>query len=245
MADWFTYDWQYEGEDAVFRVDLSLEPETQAEEFPFLFRLDCRAVKDDSLSARCLRHVDTIEKKLVKQDVLFAGRVDTRSCAQFYLYSRGKETGAALEYICEKEKRLLDCRIDAREDGGWSFYQKFLYPDAAKSQTEENRKLIARIEKLGDNPAAARRIRSHLFFPSEPLAAMFAQQARTAGYAIGESEFIPEMEQPHGVVIVRVCTLEKREVDAMTTQAIRLAVPCQGIFCYWECPRIPKNNPLR
>lgn len=245
MANLFTYDWQYEGEDAVFRADLSLQPETQAEEYPFLFRLDCRAAKEEALTPRCLRHVDSMERKFIKEDLLFAGRVDTPLCAQFYLYSRGKETGAALEYIAEKEKRLLECRIDARDDADWSFYHRFLYPDVAKSQTEENRKLIDRIVKTGDNPAAARRIRLHLFFPSEPLAAMFAQQARTAGFALAESEFIPEMETPHGVVIVRVCTLQKREVDAMTTQAIRLAAPCQGIMCYWECPRIPKNSPLR
>ncbi len=244
MAELFTYDWQYEGEDAVFTADLALSGEGEQGAYPFVFRLYCRAPKGGKLGARALRHVETMCKNAAKEGFLFVGRVDTEDRAILFFYGKSMVSLSSLEYLYEKE-RLLECRADAQEDPSWSFYQGFLYPDAAKLQTEENRKQIERIRKAGDSITAARRLRLHMFFPSEPLLAMFCDQARKGGYAIGENEFIPEMEQPYGIVIIRISTLQKRELDALTTQAIYLAAPCEGVLCYWDCPLIPKNHPLR
>ncbi len=244
MAELYTYDWKYEGESARFTVDLALSSEAASGAYPFIFRLDCRTNKDGELTKRALRHVDAMQSAAQKEALLFAGRVETDTRALLYLYGKSRVSLSSLEYVYEKE-RLLDCYADVQEDTAWSFYTDFLYPDAAKMQTEENRKLIARIQKAGDNIAASRRVNLHMFFPSEPLLTMFSQQARQSGYAIAESEFIPEMETPYGIVIVRVSTLQKADVDALTTHAIYLAKPFEGVLCYWNCPIIPKNHPLR
>lgn len=244
MAELYTYDWQYEGAKARFTVDLAISDEGAGDAYPFVFRLDCRAPKDGLLTPRCIRHANAMEQKSVKEGFLFAGRVETQSRVLIYLYGKSRVSLSSLEYIYEKEK-LLVCYADVQEDIEWNFYNSFLCPDAAKMQTEENRKQIERIRKAGDVITAARRVRFHMFFPSEPLAAMFSQQARQSGFALGEAEFIPEMEQPHGIVIVRVSTLQKDELDAVTSQAIYLARPYEGILCYWDCPLIPKSHPLR
>ncbi|MDO5110807.1 MAG: DUF695 domain-containing protein [Clostridia bacterium] len=242
MANWFTYDWQEKGETAKYAVDLALGEQGSAEDYPFVFRLYCSAPKE--INGRCRRHADAILTKCVKEGFLFAGRVDTATCIQFYFYGKAKVSLASMEYAYAKEK-LLSCRADVQEDPSWSFYGEQLCPDAAKYQTEQNREMIARMAKAGDYTPASRRVRLHMFFPSEPLLVMFSEQARHAGFALSDTQFYPDMERAYGIAIIKIATLNKPDVDALTTSAIYLAQNYDGTLLYWDAPVVPKHSPLR
>ena len=79
----------------------------------------------------------------------------------------------------------------------------------------------------------------------ESLVSLFAEEARLSGFAIGESEFRPEFEEPHGIKLQCISTLDKREIDALTTKAIRIAAKYEGHLEYWDSPVVPKKSPLR
>jgi len=74
---------------------------------------------------------------------------------------------------------------------------------------------------------------------------MFAEQSRREGFALGDTEFLPELDCPHGQIIIAVSTLEKAALDTLTTRAIRLAAPYEGKLMYWDCPMIPKASPFK
>ncbi len=242
MANWFTYDWLDKGEPARYAVDLALGERASAETYPFVFRLYCTAPGD--MSGRCRRHAEALLSKCLKEGFLLAGRVDTNTRALFYFYGKAKVSLASIEYAYAKEK-LLTCRADVQEDPSWSFYGEQLCPDAAKYQTEQNREMIERMRKAGDYTPAARRVRLHMFFPSEPLLSMFSQAARQAGFALSDTQFYPDMERAYGIAIIKICTLNKPDVDALTTGAIYLAQNYDGTLLYWDAPVVPKHSPLR
>jgi len=212
--------------------------------YPFVCRMLCRMQKHGPITGRAKRHIEKLVKAAAEEGLLYVGQVETEERLRLFFYAAAPDALETLEALYAKEK-LLRCRADIQEDPQWDFYRGFLYPDAAKHQTEENRKQIARIEKTGDNLAAARRLRLHMFFPAETLSVMFAEQSRKAGFALGDTEFLPELECPHGQIIIAVSTLEKPAMDALTTRAIRLAAPYEGKLMYWDCPMIPKASPFR
>ena len=150
----------------------------------------------------------------------------------------------AAREIANREK-LLQCTAGLREEPGRDTYYKILYPDAARLFTEQNRQQILLLKKRGDSLTPARRITLHVFFPAEPLVGLFAEQARVGGFAVGDYEYEPEQEFPYGVALCRVSTLDKAEIDALTTQAIRLASRYEGRLNYWNGPIVGKISPFR
>ena len=74
-----------------------------------------------------------------------------------------------------------------------------------------------------------------MFFKSEPKMLTFSERARLDGFAIGETEFVPEQETSHGVVLIQLSALRKKEIDDITTRAINLAKEYGGILSYWDC----------
>ncbi|MCH5278836.1 MAG: DUF695 domain-containing protein [Christensenellaceae bacterium] len=69
----------------------------------------------------------------------------------------------------------------------------------------------------------------------EHLRAEFnASQTPKADASYGEHQLI------YGVVLHRICAMKKREVDAVTVHAIRIAERFGGALAYWDCPIVPR-----
>ncbi len=243
--DWFYYDWNMDGAPAEFAVDMELSGAAPFGTHPVLLYIRCDMRNECELSRRALRHIASIEKKCMRQlDPYFVGFIrDALRYGMFFYVSKRKQL-QILEEIAQKE-RYLHCITGCDVDPEWQTYFKLLYPDAARLYTETNRKQIELYKKHGDGITPARRVTLSVFFPTEALVPIFAEEARLSGFAIGESEFRPEYEDPHGVKLQCVSTLNKREIDALTTRAIRIAEKYEGHLEYWESPLVPKKSPLR
>ena len=236
-AQWFEYDWPIDGRPARFAVDLGLAS-LPHEGRPVLLYASCESknAKADSLSALESRRAENVCKKLCKTLApYYAGFIETGSQRQYYFYIKERAGLEDAERVLAKEHFLL-CRAGCTDEPDWVTYRKLLYPDAAKLQTEENRKRIALMTAHGDNPAIARRIALFLFFPTEATMLLFSEQARLSGYAVGEPVFTPDQPPAYGVSIVRISALRKEEIDALTTRAIRIAEQYNGELRYWEAP---------
>ncbi len=241
-AERFTYDWEIDGDDAVFCADMSLYDHAPDLNYSALLYMNCAAkTAGKALDAGLEKRTRRVLKKCLKAlSPLYAGYIRTEDAIQFYFYA--SETGylGALEAIAAKQ-RALYCRAGAQEEPEWQTYFQLLYPDEAKLQTEQNRRHIELLKKHGDNTAAARRVRLHMFFPSEPIVKYFCDEALRIGFAVGNSEYAPELDTPYGVALHKISTLNKKDIDRLTTQAIRLASGYEGMLKDWDCQLIPKK----
>lgn len=245
MPQWFDYEWPLDGRDARFRVDLALASAPQAER-PVLVYVSCESkrAKADSLNALETGRAEAVCKKCLKALAPFyAGYIETGAQRQYYFYVKEAELLDEADRIAEKEL-FLECRAGMQQEPGWATYKKLLYPDAAKLQTEDNRKRINLMTEHGDNPAAARRIALFLFFHTETAMLLFSEQARISGFAVGDPVFTPEFDRAYGVRIMRIAPLKKKEIDELTTRAIRIAEKFDGELRYWEAPMAKRGGPL-
>lgn len=244
-SSWYYYDWQMEGSPAEFAVDTRFFDRAPYPNRPVLMHMRCEMADGSALGSRARRHIDKLEKRC-EADVkaLYAGYIQDDYRRVMFFYTDKPARLGALEDIADREKYLL-CSVGAEEDAQWSTYLSVLYPDAAKYFTETNRKNAELYRKNGDCIAAARRLTLHMFFPLEVLAKQFAEEARLAGFAIGDSEFNPDLDTQYGIRLHVISTLEAEELDKYTTLAIYTAERYSGRLLYWESPVIPKNSPLR
>lgn len=245
MPQWFEYDWLIDGRPARFVVDLALSGAPRAGR-PVLLYVSCESkrAKADALSGFESARAEVLCKKLCKKLApYYAGFIETGAQRQYYFYVKERAMLEEAESLANKEHLLL-CRVGCTEEPGWATFHKLLYPDAAKLQTEENRKRIELMLEHGDSPAVARRISLFLFFPTEATMLLFSEQARLSGYAVGDPVFTPDQPLAYGVSVVRIATLRKPEIDALTTRAIRIAERYNGELRYWEAPVARRGGPL-
>jgi len=242
--DWFFYDWQMEGDPAAFAVDTHLAAKPHPSR-PVLMHVRCEMHDEAPLTPRGIRHIERIEKKCLKAlSPLYAGYVQDahRRVMFFYVDAASRLDDAEATFARE---RLLYCEAGCADDPEWSTYYQLLYPDAAKLYTATNRKSIDLYRQSGDHNPATRRVTLHMFFPMEQLVAQFAAEARLAGFAIGDTEFNPDLDEAYGVRLYIITSLDKRAIDGCTSTAIYIAERYCGRLLYWDCPVIPKTSPLR
>ncbi len=242
---WFEYDWPLDGKPARFMVDLALSGAPR-DGRPVLLSISCesRRGKAEALSGFESARAEALCRKVCKAlAAYYAGFIETGAQRQYYFYVRERDMLAEAEALAGKAPFLL-CQAGCAEEPRWTTYEKLLYPDAAKLQTEENRKRIALMLAHGDHAGAARRIALFMFFPTETAMLLFSEQARLSGFAVGEPVFAPEHALAYGVSIVRIARLHKPAVDELTTRAIRIAEQFGGELRYWEAPMAKRGGPF-
>lgn len=171
---WFEYDWPLDGRPARFVVDLALSG-VPHDGRPVLLYVSCESKrgKADALSGLESARAEAVCKKLCKALApYYAGFIETGAQRQYYFYMKERAMLEDAERIAGKEHFLL-CRAGCAEEPHWATYQKLLYPDSAKLQTEENRKRIELMLAHGDSPAVARRVSLFLFFSTEATMLLF------------------------------------------------------------------------
>lgn len=245
MENWFSYDWSVRQTPARFTVDTQYErPIPRART---LLYLSCMPQDEQAteLSAGEVRRAERLLKRALNDmpEAVYVGDIRMRAQWQFYFYTKDPRDAETLDGLCEYERKLY-CQCGTADEPGWLTYFSLLAPDAAKYQTEQNRKVIAWLESKGDGLRVSRRITFLVFFPTEDAALLYKQQARYSGFAIGNNVYAPEMELSYGVELCCVSNLRKRSIDQYTTVAIQLAEPLGGQLMRWDCPVVPKKHPL-
>lgn len=243
-GDWFTYDWQIDGKRALFAVDLSYKYAGKSDDYPFLFFVNCSSRKKtrdtlSNLERLCARLI--LRRLQLLLNPIYVGSIEMNRQIQYFMYCKTVQEAAAVKAYAKKQK-MLRCRIDYADEPTWETYFALLYPNAAKKQTRKNVETIELMRKRGDVLKAPRRVRLHMFFPNEPSMLAFSEKARLQGFAVGEPEFVIEQPLPYGVIIIRVVSLNKRDLDNVTTRAIQIAERFGGALSYWECPLMSKKQ---
>lgn len=245
-GNWFSYEWNVRGEQALFTVDTSYEEPAAGYETLLYCAASPRDPAMEAFTPKAMRHIVRLEKKLVKAlpEAKYLGNILMDALEQFYFYvPDGDAAVDAVNYAARKEK-LLRVTPGTANEPDWLTYHALLLPDAAKYQTEFNAELIERLRRKGDGLTTVRRLTFFMCFPSEQTRLLFQEQAKENNFAIGEPQFRPELELPHVLTIHALSSLNKPDVDKLTTRAIYAAEAFNGELLRWSCPVMPKRSPL-
>lgn len=240
-STWLEYDWQLDGEDARFGVELSYYKTAPDENHTLLCYFCCQPTSDRPLTPADIRRIEELAARCAhKTKARPAGFVQTPTLRQYYFYTASKEQYDVLKDIAGKEKKLL-CRVGGKHEEDWATYFQLLYPNETKYMTVKNREQVEKLHSIGDNTEATRRINLHVTFRTEQQRLLFEETARQAGYAIGSAEFHSEYELPNGVVIYRISSLKREDIDSLTVRTVRLAQKYEGRLLYWDCNIVPRG----
>ena len=240
-STWLEYDWSFDGEEAVFGVELSLYRNAPIENLPLLLCFSCEKADGSALAPAEIKRARKLAEKCSRQTKLSpVGSVATDAALRFYFYAGSKEAYDRMSLVAEKEKKLV-CRLSGKPEEDWETYFGMLYPDEIKQLTVKNREQVDKLRKIGDNTEATRRINLHVCFRGEQDRLMFEETARRSGFAIGGSEFISESDRPNGVVIHRISTLQPADINGVTIKTVELAEKNDGKLIYWDCNIVPKS----
>ena len=243
---WFSYDWEVRGENARFLVDTAYPDPAAGFEALLYVAAAPRNENARAFSPREERRLHGVERRLLRalKGAIYVGDIDMERLRQYYFYVQDEAAATqAVSALADKEK-VLSLTLGTAPEPDWLTYHELLMPDSAKYQTELNRELIEKHRKLGDHAPNVRRLTLSVGFPTEQTRLLFQEKARLSGFAIGESQFKPELHLPHVLPLFALSTLEKPDVDKLTTSAIRLASGFGGELIRWNAPIVPKRSPL-
>ncbi len=244
-AQWFEYEWPLDGTTAYFGVDMALDnADMHAREL--LLYVNCRSKSEKHTELNTLERgiADGIKGSVIKKlNALYVGYIEIDAQIQYYFYIHDAEEFARAKAIVKKAL-IVDCTAGVADESDWLTYKTLLYPNAAKLQTEQNRKHIELMRKHGDRTAALRRVTFTVYFPTESIMLNFAERARAAGFAYASPAYSPERELAYGANMVKLSSLKKREMDALTTQIITIAERFGGELGEWSAPIVNADGPL-
>ncbi|MDP3447700.1 MAG: ribonuclease E inhibitor RraB, partial [Eubacteriales bacterium] len=101
---------------------------------------------------------------------------------------------------------------------------------------------IESLHQRGDDNTAYRRVNLHFYFPNANGRTLFAENAKTLGFAIGKTDYIPEREPSYYIVLHAISPLEQEAVTELTTKAIYAAETYGGVMEHFDSAFIQKRG---
>lgn len=234
MTDWLTYQWEFEGQRASFRVDMQYW-----NLLPVLSYTQLIAVSAAPKSRQAKRFTpgeqymfSQLRRKLVDRlsgPAIFVGSVwmDTLRCLYFYTSDTSMVQEVSL--LCREQKGLsVVCSHSA--EPRFSTYYRFLYPDDKKLQSVENAAFIEAQRRRGEELAPIRRLELTLSFMNPEDRAHFLQHARLCGLTPGQSYLGKSVTHPDCCKVYGYASLELDSLNRLTGRAIDAAAPLDGLL---------------
>ena len=247
MRDWYVYDWDLQGLPAQFHVDLKYVEEFDTlGDFTTLLYISCYPKKPESqaFSAREKRVLDNVSKeceRILGEHCAFVGYIDILAQRRYYFYTSDARLLVPLMAYCAEEPTLrLECF--KTEEPNRQTYYRLLVPDAAKRQSVDNETYIASLRARGDDNGAFRRVNLHFYFPSASGRTLFGENAKSLGFAIGKTDYIPEREPSYYIVLHTISSLDQESITELTTKAIYAAETYGGVMEHFDSAFIQKRG---
>jgi hypothetical protein len=154
-------------------------------------------------AARATPAFGTICEAAERAGFTYVGRLRTAGDWPLTFYGRpGQEK--KLEQLVVDACGERGHRTASREDGGWSYYDSFLLPDAERWQWILNRRVVHQLAEAGDHHATARPVDHYVHFDEPDARDAFAAAAKGL-----QAESTEESgERPCGAHLVRTDRVE-------------------------------------
>jgi hypothetical protein len=247
MRDWYVYEWDLQDLPARFHVDMKYVEEFDTlGDFTTLLYVSCypKNPESQSFSPREKRILDSVSKEclsILGDPCAFVGFIDIAAQRRYYFYTPDARLLVPLMAYCAEEDSLrLEC-FKAEEPNRQTYY-RLLVPDNAKRQRVDNEAYIESLRLRGDDLAAYRRVNLHLYFPSASGRTLFGENAKSLGFAIGSTDYIPERDPSYYIVLHTISPLEPEIVTELTTKAIYAAETYGGVMDHFDSAFIQKRG---
>ena len=247
MSDWYVYDWDLQGLPAQFHVDLKYVEEFDTlGDFTTLLYVSCYPKKEtaSAFTARELRALDGVSKECLRilgTQCAFVGYIDIAAQRRYYFYTSDARLLVPLMAYCSEEADFrLEC-FKAEEPNRQTYY-RLLVPDNAKRQSVDNAAYIESLRQRGDDTAAYRRVNLHFYFPSASGRTLFGEIAKSLGFAIGNTDYIPEREPSYYIVLHTISSLDQESITELTTKAIYAAETYGGVMEHLDSAFVPQRG---
>ncbi|HAX39306.1 MAG TPA: hypothetical protein DCY10_00250 [Clostridiales bacterium] len=247
MRDWYVYDWDLQGLPARFHVDMNyVEAFDTLGDFTTLLYVSCYPKKAEaaSFSPREKRLLEGVSRECLRilgEQCAFVGFIDILAHRRYYFYTPDARLLVPLMAYCAEEDGLRLESFKTEEPNRQTYYH-LLVPDSAKRQSVDNAAYIESLRLRGDDNEAYRRVNLHFYFPSATGRTLFSESAKTLGFAIGKTDYIPEREPSYYIVLHAVSPLEHEAVTELTTKAIYAAATYGGVMEHFDSAFIQRRG---
>ena len=234
MTDWLTYEWEYRGERATFRVDMQyweLLPVLSYSQLVYV----CVSPRDplakgfngmEQYRFRQLRHrlIDELEGRAIH-----VGSVYTDTLRTLYFYAAEAETIQLASAIC-REYGMLAITCAHASEPHFTTYYRFLYPDDMRLQSVENAAYIEAMRKRGGDVNMVRRVDLTMCFLTIEDRGAFLKDVPRLGLTPGGTFWDGESTHPACCTVSGFTTLELPRLNRFTARAISAAAPLEGML---------------
>ena len=234
MTDWLTYEWEYNGERATFRVDMQyweLLPVLSYSQLVYV----CVAPRDplakgfdrmEQYRFRQLRHrlMDELEGRAIH-----VGSVYMDALRTLYFYAAEADAIQLASAIC-REYGMLSITCAHASEPHFTTYYRFLYPDDVRLQSVENAAYIEAMRKRGGDLDTIRRIDLTLSFLTVEDRNAFLKEVPKLGFTPGGTAWDGESTHPASCTVSGFTALELDRLNRFTARAISAAAPLEGML---------------
>ena len=232
---------------AQFHVDLKYVEEFDTlGDFTTLLYLSCYPKKPEAqaFSPREKRLLDGVSRECLRilgEHCAFVGYIDISAQRRYYFYTPDARLYVPLMAYCSEEDALrLECF--KTEEPNRQTYYRLLVPDNAKRQSVDNLDYIEALRQRGDDLSAYRRVNLHFYFPSANGRTLFGESAKSLGFAIGTTDYIPEREPSYYMVLHAISPLEAEAITELSTKAIYAAETYGGVMEHLDSAFVQKRG---
>ena len=234
MTDWLTYEWEFRGERATFRVDMQyweLLPVLSYSQLVYV----CVAPRDplakgfnrmEQYRFRQLRHrlIDELEGRAIHVGSVYADTLRT-----LYFYAAETDAIQLASAICREYGTLAITCAHASEPHCTTYY-RFLYPDDVRLQSVENAAYIEAMRKRGGDTDTIRRVMLTLSFLTIEDRNAFLKEVSKLGFTPGGTSWDGESTHPACCTVSGFTSLSLQKLNRFTARAISAAAPMEGML---------------
>lgn len=234
MTDWLTYQWEFEGQRASFRVDMQYW-----NLLPVLSCTQLIAVSAAPKSPTAKRFSPSeqyafsqLRRKLVDRlsgPAIFVGSVWMDSLRCLYFYTSETSMIQEMSRLCREQKGLTVV-CSHNWESRFSTYYRFLYPDDKKLQSVENAAFIEVQRRRGEELTPVRRLELTMAFMNPEDRRHFLDNACLSGLVPGQSYLSKSATHPDCCKVYGYASLELDSLNQLTARAIEAAAPLDGLL---------------
>lgn len=234
MSDWLRYEWEWERQPAVFRVDLQYWELLPTLAYSHLIYIACapknpRAASFSRAEERCFSALSNALSETLQKSALYVGTVELNALRQLYFYTSDPSLIKVASALCRAEQKLsITC--GQVEETDYVTYYTFLFPDDAKLQSVENASFIQEVARHNGDVDLVRRITMMMTFPTFEGREAYLKHLPKTGLVAGVSETIRHPSHPFCVTVHGYSTLHLMDLNRCTARAIRSAAVYDGML---------------
>lgn len=234
MTDWLTYQWEFEGQRASFRVDMQYWNLLPVLSYTQLIVVSAapKSPTAKKFSPAEQYAFSLLRRKLVDKlsgPAIFVGSVWMDALRCLYFYTSETSMIQEMSQLCREQKGLTVVCSHGWESR-FSTYYRFLYPDDKKLQSVENAAFIEAQRRHGEELSPLRRMELTLSFMNPEDRSHFLQHAPLCGLTPGQSYLGKSATHPDCCKVYGYASLELDSLNKLTSRAIDAAAPLDGLL---------------